>query len=131
MTSATLGNSMSKSVTPSPPETAASSAVEPLSAQRIGRAFTGSVIAGTFALLFLKMLRAIATAFANKPVVSDNVTVVNLSAAVRTLVMGVIALGTGVFAMAAIGLLLLGLQMIWQRLTKQSPLPDQATEPSD
>ncbi|MEL7316690.1 MAG: hypothetical protein AAFN08_17390 [Cyanobacteria bacterium J06559_3] len=32
--------------------------------------------------------------------------------------MGSIALGTGVFGMAAIGLLLLGLQMIWQRASK-------------
>ena len=89
----------------------------PLSTQRILRAFTGSLIAGTMTLLFYKMLIAISTTFANKPIVSDNIRVVNLSAAVRTLVMGTIALGTGVFGMAAIGLLLLGLQMIWQRTT--------------
>ena len=88
-----------------------------LSIRRILRAFTGSLIAGTMAILFYKMLTAIATTFANKPVVSDNITVVNLSAAVRTLVLGTIALGTGVFGMAAIGLLLLGLKMIWQRVT--------------
>ncbi|MEL6381969.1 MAG: DUF3082 domain-containing protein [Cyanobacteria bacterium J06626_18] len=96
----------------------ATPAENPLSTRRILRAFTGSLIAGTMALLFYKMLIAISTTFANKPVVSDNPTVVNLSAAVRTLVMGSIALGTGVFGMAAIGLLLLGLQMIWQRASK-------------
>ncbi|MBE7382589.1 MAG: DUF3082 domain-containing protein [Leptolyngbya sp. SIO1E4] len=89
----------------------------PLSTRRILRAFTGSLIAGTMSLLFYKMLSAIATTFANKPIASTNVTAVNLSAAVRTLVLGMIALGTGVFAMAAIGLLLLGCQMIWQRVT--------------
>lgn len=89
----------------------------PLSTRRILRAFTGSLVAGTMAVLFYKMLNAIATTFANKPVTSDNITVVNLSAAVRTLVMGMIALGTGVFGMAALGLLLLGIQMIGQRLT--------------
>lgn len=74
------------------------------------------------------MLTAIATSFANKPVVSDNVTVINLSAAVRTLVLGSVTLGAGVFAMAAIGLALLGIQMIWQRLTGQSAAaaPDQS-----
>lgn len=96
-------------------------AEDPLSTRRILRAFTGSLIAGTMALLFYKMLTSIAATFANKPVVSDNVTVVNLSVAVRTLVMGSIALGTGVFGMAAIGLLLLGLQMLWQRVTGAEP----------
>lgn len=91
-------------------------AEDPFSTKRILRAFTGSLIAGTMALLFYKMLTAIATTFANKPVVSDNTTVVNISAAVRTLVMGMIALGSGVFGMAAIGLLLLGFQMISKRL---------------
>ena len=109
-------------------KTKVTATANPLSTRRILRAFTGSLIAGTMALLFYKMLTAIATTFANKPVVSDNVTVVNLSAAVRTLVMGTIALGTGVFGMAAIGLLLLGLQMIWQRATGAEPT---ATNSSD
>jgi hypothetical protein len=103
-------------------------AENPLSTARILRAFTGSLMAGTIALLFYKMLNAISTSFANKPVVSDNITVINLSAAVRTLVLGVIALGTGVFGMAAIGLALLGLQMIGQRLTGNSPKQPEPSE---
>lgn len=92
----------------------------PLSTRRILRAFTGSLMAGTFALLCYKMLRAVATSFANKPVTSDNITVINLSAAVRTLVLGTITLGAGVFAISAIGLTLLGLQMIGKRLSGPS-----------
>jgi predicted oxidoreductase len=92
-----------------------------LSIGHILRAFTGALIAGTIAVLFYKMLMAIATTFANKPVTSDNVTVINLTSAVRTLVLGMITLGTGVFGMAAIGLALLGLQMIIQRLAGQTP----------
>lgn len=111
-----LVNPMSTPPATSKPDKTLPDSEAPLSTPRILRAFTGSLIAGTMAILFYKMLNAIATTFANKPVVSDNVTVINLSAAVRTLVLGVIALGTGVFAMAAIGLLLLGLQMIWQRV---------------
>lgn len=116
--------------TPAPttdPENSAKSSENPLSTARILRAFTGSLMAGTIAILFYKMLGAIATSFANKPVVSDNVTVINLSAAVRTLVLGVVALGTGVFAMAAIGLALLGGQMIWQRVTGRAIAPDSAS----
>ncbi|NER85104.1 MAG: DUF3082 domain-containing protein [Leptolyngbya sp. SIO1D8] len=89
-----------------------------LSTKRMLRAFTGSFISGTMALLCYKLLTEIATTFANKPITSTNVTAVNLSAAVRTLVLGMIALGAGVFGMAAIGLLLLGFQMIWQRVIR-------------
>lgn len=111
---------------PTPSETASPTASEnPLSTGRILRAFTGSLIAGTIALLCYKMLMAVSTALANKPVQSDNITVINLSEAVRTLVLGIIALGTGVFAISAIGLLLLGVQMIWQRFKQPSaPLSD-------
>jgi len=102
-----------------------------LSTKRILRAFTGSLMAGVFAMLFYKMLVAVATSFANKPVTSDNITVVNLSAAVRTLVLGSITLGTGVFAISAIGLSLLGLQMIWQRTTRASNAEPSTSEAQD
>jgi hypothetical protein len=110
---------------PSSPQSTASdtspTVANPLSLQRIGRAFLGAAMASGLAVLMYRMLSAIATTFANKPVTSDNVTVVNLSAAVRTLVMGTVALGTGVFAIAALGLFLLACQMTWQRLTGQVP----------
>ncbi|MEM9120777.1 MAG: DUF3082 domain-containing protein, partial [Cyanobacteria bacterium P01_F01_bin.56] len=108
---------MSTPATSSKSEPAIATPENPLSTRRILRAFTGSMMAGIFAMLFYKMLVAVATSFANKPVTSDNITVINLSAAVRTLVLGSITLGTGVFAIAAVGLTLLGWQMIWQRFT--------------
>ena len=118
---------MSTPATPSKTDTAiAPTAENPLSTKRILRAFTGSMMAAVFAMLFYKMLVAIATSFANKPVTSDNITVINLSAAVRTLVMGSITLGAGVFAISSIGLFLLGLQMIWQRKTGATA-PQQST----
>lgn len=119
---------MSNPVSTTDAKNEVTSTENPLSTRRILRAFTGSLIAGTMALLFYKMLTAIATTFANKPVVSDNVTVVNLSAAVRTLVMGSIALGTGVFGMATVGLFLLGLQMIWQRATNTETAATNSSE---
>ena len=83
------------------------------------RCFSGSFVAGTLAILVYRMMIAIATTFANKPVTSDNPTVVNLSAAVRTLVVGIVALGAGVFGIAALGLFLLGIQLIIKKLMGQ------------
>ena len=110
---------------------AAPTGENPLSIQRILRAFTGALMAGTIAMLCYKMLTAVATSFASKPVTSDNITVINLSAAVRTLVLGTITLGTGVFAISAIGLTLLGLQMIWQRFTGPTPPSTPADQTQD
>ena len=68
------------------------------------RCFTGALTAGIFSLLAYRLTLSIATSFANKPVTSDNPAVVNISAAVRTLVTGMVALGAGVFGIAALGL---------------------------
>ncbi len=98
-----------------------------LSFQRIAQAFLGSGIASAMALTMYRILSSVALTFASKPVTSDNVTVINLSAAVRTLVMGVFALGTGVFSIVALGLMLLALQMLLYRLTgkgKSAPVSD-------
>jgi hypothetical protein len=84
---------------------------------KILKCFSGSFMAGTIAMLAYRLTLSIATTFANKPVVSDNQTVINLSSAVRTLVVGIVALGTGVFGMAALGLFLLGIQLFIQRLS--------------
>lgn len=84
------------------------------------RCFSGSFVAGTLAILVYRMMIAIATTFANKPVTSANPTVINLSAAVRTLVVGIVALGAGVFGIAALGLFLLGIQLIVKKFTGQT-----------
>jgi hypothetical protein len=57
------------------------------------RCFTGSITAGTFSLLAYRLTISIATNFANRPVTSLNPAVVNISSAVRTLVIGMAALG--------------------------------------
>lgn len=81
------------------------------------RCFTGALTAGTFSLLAYRLTLSIATTFANKPVISDNPAVVNISAAVRTLVIGIVALGAGVFGIAALGLAALGIQLLFKRTT--------------
>ncbi|MFH7242284.1 MAG: DUF3082 domain-containing protein [Spirulina sp.] len=88
----------------------------PTPTAKILKCFSGSFMAGTIALLAYRLMVGIATTFAAKPIVSDNPAVMNIASAVRTLVVGMVALGAGVFGMAALGLFLLGLQLLWQRL---------------
>ena len=80
------------------------------------RCFTGSLTAGAFSLLAYRLTTSIATSFANKPVTSSNPAVVNISAAVRTLVVGIVALGAGVFGIAALGLAALGIQLLVKKV---------------
>ncbi|MFW6295825.1 MAG: DUF3082 domain-containing protein [Halothece sp.] len=58
----------------------------------------------------------IAQAFASKPITSTNPTAINISVAVRTLVVGMAALGTGLFSIVAVGLIALMIQTIIQQL---------------
>ncbi|MGL5060958.1 MAG: DUF3082 domain-containing protein [Microcoleus sp.] len=84
------------------------------------RCFMGSLIASVFACGLYSLTMSIALSFASKPVHSDNITVIKIGVAVRTLVVGMVALGTGVFGIAALGLLLLGLQIGLQKLLKKT-----------
>lgn len=79
--------------------------------------FSGSFMAGTLGLLCYRMMVAIATTFAAKPVTSDNTVVLNISVAVRTLVVGIVALGAGVFGITAVGLFFLGIQIIIKKFS--------------
>lgn len=82
--------------------------------------FTGALMAGVLGMLCYRMMVAIATTFAAKPVVSDNTVVLNISVAVRTLVVGIVALGAGVFGITAVGLFLLGIQTLVKKFTNQT-----------
>jgi hypothetical protein len=66
---------------------------------------------------------AIAVSFATKPIISDNLLVQRIAAAVRTLVLGVASLGTFIFGFVAVGLILLATQLLWQQLFPKAP-PD-------
>jgi hypothetical protein len=81
------------------------------------RCITGAVMSGGFAFAMYSLMIAIATTFATKPIHSDNQIVLNIASAVRTLVVGVVALGTGIFGIVALGLLALTVQLLIQQLT--------------
>lgn len=99
---------------PLPPTAPVASSAAPV--RKIFNCFSGALVAGGLAVLLYRLMLAIATTFAQKPLLSDNVTVINIASAVRTLVVGSVALGAGVFGLAGLGLFLLGLQLTGQRL---------------
>lgn len=81
------------------------------------RCLIGAAMSGGLGFVAYKLMVSIATTFANKPVTSDNPMVVSLSSAVRTLVVGVVALGTGIFGIVGLGLLALTVQLLIKQVT--------------
>lgn len=95
-----------------PPDTAASTSPTPL------RCLTGALISGGFAVLLYRLTIAIASTYAAKPIATANPFAANIASAVRTLVTGMTALATGIFAFATLGLMALAVQLLVQRLTR-------------
>ena len=77
------------------------------------RCILGSGVAGGLAFMIWQLTQSIALSFARTPIVSDNRIVVRMSTAIRTLVVGMSAMGTGIFALACVGLLGLALQTLF------------------
>ncbi len=88
-----------------------------------GRCLLGSALAGAIAVALYGLTRAIATSLAAKPLPTVNATAINLAVAVRTLVVGLATLSTGIFGLVALGLLLLALQLLGRRPPKSDPSP--------
>lgn len=84
------------------------------------RCLVGSAIASVLAYAAYLMTTAIAQTFAVHKVHSTSLVVQRLSAAVRTLVIGMTTMGMGIFGLAAIGLLALAIQLILQRRNQTS-----------
>ncbi|MEB3293071.1 MAG: DUF3082 domain-containing protein [Synechococcales bacterium] len=82
------------------------------------RCILGAVVSAAIAFVLWNFTQTIAATFAAKQITSDNMIVIRVSVAVRTLVIGMITLGTGVFGLAAVGLFGLGLQTLFGKPTK-------------
>jgi hypothetical protein len=76
------------------------------------RCILGSIVAAALAYALYNMTSSIALSFATKPIVNDSLVVQRISAAVRTLVLGMSAMGTGIFGLAALGLFALAIQLL-------------------
>ncbi len=105
---------------PKMPEASAKKPLSPL------RCFLGAIVAGAIAALLYNMTGHIALAFASRVIQSDNMIIVRMSTAVRTLVIGMAAMGTGIFGMAAIGLTGLGIQILLGQYPEKPELGDRS-----
>lgn len=80
------------------------------------RSLTGALMAAVMGLLLYRLTTSIIQSFAAHPTVSGNTIVVNLSAAIRTLVVGLATMATGIFAFVTLGLIALAVQAAIQKL---------------
>ena len=78
------------------------------------RCFVGAIISGGLSFALYLLFSSISQTYAAKPLIMKSALALRLSVAVRTLVTGVVALGVSVFAFVAIGLFLLGVQLVIQ-----------------
>jgi len=76
------------------------------------RCILGAIVAGFIGSLMWKLTNSIAISFASTPIDSPNRIVIRMSTAIRTLVLGMSSLGTGIFVLAAVGLTGLAIQLI-------------------
>lgn len=83
------------------------------------RCITGALFSGALAYAAYSLTSAIATTYATKPIHSHNWIVLNITSAVRTLVVGVTAFASAVFAIATVGLVALAVQLLFQQLIKR------------
>lgn len=84
------------------------------------RCFLGALISSAIATLLYFLMVSIHQKFATTPIPSSSVTAVKISIAVRTLVVGMSALGTVTFGIATLGLTGLGIQLLIQRQSVQN-----------
>lgn len=105
-------------LSPQPPETNAPPGVL--------QCLTSALIAGTIALLMYKVTGGIAANFASHPLHTDNYTAQRIASAVRTLVIGICALGSGIFGFAALGLTALSVQTFVQKVRQRPEPPSQS-----
>ncbi|MBE9031779.1 DUF3082 domain-containing protein [filamentous cyanobacterium LEGE 11480] len=84
------------------------------------KCFLGAIVAGTIGFFLYRGAGGVALIFAKTQVHSDNFIVMRMSSAIRTLVIGIFAMGAGVFGMAAFGLTGLGIQTMMKKAPAQS-----------
>ena len=82
------------------------------------RCLSGAVIACGLAIPLYYLTGSISQSFASNPIHSKNPAVVSIGSAVRTLVLGLSTLATAVFALVAIGLVALGVQVLIQQMNE-------------
>lgn len=80
------------------------------------RCLVGALISGALGTALYFLTVSIHSTFANKPLPSTNALAIKISIAVRTLVVGMSALGTTIFWMATLGLIALAIQLVIKQM---------------
>jgi hypothetical protein len=83
------------------------------------KCLSGASISGVLAVALYYLTSAIATSFAHTPLSTKNVFAIKIAIAVRTLVVGISALGTGIFAIVTLGLIALAIQLTMKKTPNQ------------
>lgn len=104
---------------PNPPQATDSPAATPQQTTPL-QCVLGALISGAIAVGAYFLTQSIAQSFGDSPFQSENMLAVRIAIAVRTLVVGIVALATGVFGISALGLLALGLQLAIRQVRGQS-----------
>ncbi|MGJ3246269.1 MAG: DUF3082 domain-containing protein [Elainellaceae cyanobacterium] len=92
------------------------------------RCFVGALISCPFTIALYLLTVSIAQTFANKPIPSGNELAIKIAVLVRTLVMGISALGMGIFGITTLGLIALGIQLL---VKKDAPASPQSSNSAD
>ena len=80
---------------------------------------TGSLLAGMISIAMYTMMIKIATTFATNPMIQKTTMANNIATALRTLVVGSTALGTGISGIISIGLIGLAIQVAFSKKQSQ------------
>jgi hypothetical protein len=109
---------------PTPTEKPDSSATETdTNPPSISHCIIGAIVAAIMAIASFFLNSSIAQNFADRPIHSPNYLVVNITVAVRTLIIGISTLATGVFSLIALGLLALAIQVTIQQFNQKTSSP--------
>lgn len=84
------------------------------------RCFTGAAVAGSLGTALYFLTLSIVQAFAKRPP-TGNTFSIRIAVAVRTLVMGMSTLATAIFAIVAVGLIALGIQLWIKQIRQPAP----------
>ena len=85
------------------------------------RCLIGATISGSLAIALYSLTTSIVNTFSTKPLTSNNQLVMRIGALVRSLVVSAVSLGTFVFGIVAVGLILLAIQLSIQSLKARFP----------
>lgn len=110
------------------PAPAAASNPQPI---RVLTCWSGALVSASISMLLYRLTVAIATVFAKQHLSTQNLPVYRITIALRTLVVGLSALGTFIFGFVGVGLLALGIQRLAQTLLTPKASTEDPAHPKD